>query len=823
MTAAVLALGPSPAKCQGIDLSWNDCGLYGLQNMNFACNSNVGSNTIVASFTPPSAGLPEFTGLSATLMVRTSASVLPDWWRHGASGCRGTTGLSTSFDFTSNFNCEDFFAGQATGGFVWDNGYCAPDRARLRIQCAVPFDNRGPIQGGNQYYAFKVNLLRSKTVGASACDGCTAGACIGLMEIQLFQSPGQAYDPVITAPLYRNFVTWQGGVPGCPGAVNSYYVDADGDGYGNPNLQITGTSPFYCPSGSASNASDCDDTRNDIHPGATDICDGIDNDCNGTVDDNQPVGPSGIVGWWRGEANANDATGNGYNGTLNGASFAAGEVAQAFTLDGVDDHVANLGTAATFSFLENTGVFSIEGWIKLNDPNVPREQTIAANAPTTVDKGFYFGVVNSGGQHQLQLAVTHGVSGNATIDSRSPTGLITDTNWHHVAATGDGSHVTFYIDGVAYAGSGTMGTKASGDATRAVDLGWDNVGSYFGGRIDELAIYNRALIPSEIKAIYDGGSAGRCGLTASPAKWSSLWQASTGYYPDASCPWVLTDAADPESPVLSADYLTLSTSTVDEYIYYGQTSYLAIPPDTLRILARLRVLSDFHLPNNARRGAAIAFTVGRDSGNILFFGRDTAFLWAGSYAQQGPTALVDTDDGFHVYEIRVVHRSAVTVYQDGAQILTGSIMVDPNFADAAFLWWGDGTSAGSGDSQWSYVLHNASTINCGAIVGVSSEPRARGATNAMIALIPYPNPNRGRVTFVVRASALEAGKAIVRIYDVSGRMVKSMSLGAARSGAMSFRWEGDDDRGRPVSSGTYLLALEAEGRQRGSVKATIVR
>ena len=47
--------------------------------------------------------------------------------------------------------------------------------------------------------------------------------------------------------------------------------------------------------------------------------------------------PSGIVAWWAGDGNATDVQG-GNNGTLqNGATFAAGMVAQAFSFDGVDD------------------------------------------------------------------------------------------------------------------------------------------------------------------------------------------------------------------------------------------------------------------------------------------------------------------------------------------------------------------------------------------------------------------------------------------------------------------------------------------------------
>jgi hypothetical protein len=43
------------------------------------------------------------------------------------------------------------------------------------------------------------------------------------------------------------------------------------------------------PAGFVSDSSDCDDTNPAIHPGATEICNGLDDDCNGAADDGLPV------------------------------------------------------------------------------------------------------------------------------------------------------------------------------------------------------------------------------------------------------------------------------------------------------------------------------------------------------------------------------------------------------------------------------------------------------------------------------------------------------------------------------------------------------
>ncbi|MFM7618626.1 MAG: MopE-related protein, partial [Bacteroidota bacterium] len=66
------------------------------------------------------------------------------------------------------------------------------------------------------------------------------------------------------------------------GVQTTYYVDADGDGYGSNSTTALGCTP---PTGYVVSATDCDDSDNSLNPGATEVCDGIDQDCDGTADD----------------------------------------------------------------------------------------------------------------------------------------------------------------------------------------------------------------------------------------------------------------------------------------------------------------------------------------------------------------------------------------------------------------------------------------------------------------------------------------------------------------------------------------------------------
>ncbi|MFM7203432.1 MAG: putative metal-binding motif-containing protein [Myxococcota bacterium] len=62
----------------------------------------------------------------------------------------------------------------------------------------------------------------------------------------------------------------------------TYYADADGDGFGNKNVSTTTCNP---PAGYVTSNTDCDDTSNTIYPGATETCNGKDDDCDLTSDE----------------------------------------------------------------------------------------------------------------------------------------------------------------------------------------------------------------------------------------------------------------------------------------------------------------------------------------------------------------------------------------------------------------------------------------------------------------------------------------------------------------------------------------------------------
>ena len=81
------------------------------------------------------------------------------------------------------------------------------------------------------------------------------------------------------------------------GVLATWYADADGDGVGDAATAIEACEAV---DGQISTAGDCDDTRADVFPGAPEACDGADNDCDGSTDED------GASPWYA------DADGDGF-------------------------------------------------------------------------------------------------------------------------------------------------------------------------------------------------------------------------------------------------------------------------------------------------------------------------------------------------------------------------------------------------------------------------------------------------------------------------------------------------------------------------------
>ncbi|NBC17377.1 MAG: T9SS type A sorting domain-containing protein, partial [Bacteroidetes bacterium] len=76
----------------------------------------------------------------------------------------------------------------------------------------------------------------------------------------------------------------------------------------------------------------------------------------------------------------------------------------------------------------------------------------------------------------------------------------------------------------------------------------------------------------------------------------------------------------------------------------------------------------------------------------------------------------------------------------------------------------------------------------------------------------YPNPFNPQTT--IRYTLAQPGAVTLRIYDVRGRLVRTLADARRPAGTYAVRWDGRDAQGQPVASGAYVYQLRAGTQQR---------
>ena len=228
--------------------------------------------------------------------------------------------------------------------------------------------------------------------------------------------------------------------------------------------------------------------------------------------------PSGLVGWWDADSvsgtTATDIK-SGLDGTmLNGVGVVPGEVGNAFSFDGGNvfrhiqlpfdsgDVFTNQFTVDAWAFPTKLYTFANGGAILINDDQITA-------GPGT--RGMFFGVFGGILLPTIPFQVTAFFSNTAgtQFNVLAPT---TIGVFHHYAATYDGSQFCLYQDGVQEVCVPASGNVNDNDLKFQI-AGRPNFADparHYGGLIDEVEIFDRALSATEIANIYNAGSAGKC-------------------------------------------------------------------------------------------------------------------------------------------------------------------------------------------------------------------------------------------------------------------------------------------------------------------------
>jgi Concanavalin A-like lectin/glucanases superfamily/Carboxypeptidase regulatory-like domain/PQQ enzyme repeat len=282
--------------------------------------------------------------------------------------------------------------------------------------------------------------------------------------------------------------------------------------------------------------------------------------------------PANMVSWWPGDSNAQDIQGSNNGSLQGGATFAPGEVGQAFSFNGTTAYVSVPDNANLYP----SGSFTVDAWIKTSQ-TTGIQQIInhyeCAN--------FCTGGVNS----DYEMTVTDGkLSGfirdtTGASQTLAGTTAVGDGTFHHVAMQRDiaGGQMRLYLDGTLEASATLVPTGVLKDddgepdpVTIGAVIQNNNPGcgcaiQFFSGVIDEVEYFSRALTAAEIAAIADAGNAGKCKSIPTPTP--------TATPALVSISGTVTYCSNPALPPVPGVTMTLTGTTSGSTLTDGSGNY----------------------------------------------------------------------------------------------------------------------------------------------------------------------------------------------------------------------------------------------------------
>ena len=198
----------------------------------------------------------------------------------------------------------------------------------------------------------------------------------------------------------------------------------------------------------------------------------------------------------------NDLSKNSANGTLTNGPLYNSANGGSIVFDGTDDFVDNIGLVSSFSFIQNTGIYTISAWVK---PSVLNKEMyiLGNNNGTTTQKGFYFGTGNG---TSITMFVTRGVVSSPVVNLTVNNFFLNTTDWVNIVIVGNGVTNQFYRNGVVSGATSNTSTLSVGDSSFSLGLGFvknTTTSWLWNGSIAQTQIYNRALSVQEVQQNYN--------------------------------------------------------------------------------------------------------------------------------------------------------------------------------------------------------------------------------------------------------------------------------------------------------------------------------
>ena len=213
---------------------------------------------------------------------------------------------------------------------------------------------------------------------------------------------------------------------------------------------------------------------------------------------------NGLVGWWPFNGNANDESGNGNNGSNNGATLTTdrnGVVDKAYSFDGIND-IIDLGSSVGLnSIIQN---FSISYWIK--DSSISdNSMVIACFSSGSAGAGWRYHSAIRGDSVDTRFMRADNITWASNI---TPQNSIQLNSWANIIITRNNSSLSTFKNGNLISQSIVANVPVHSTSTMAttkIGVNWPSLPNteFFSGKIDDIGIWDRALTTCEILDLYN--------------------------------------------------------------------------------------------------------------------------------------------------------------------------------------------------------------------------------------------------------------------------------------------------------------------------------
>jgi hypothetical protein len=268
---------------------------------------------------------------------------------------------------------------------------------------------------------------------------------------------------------------------------------------------------------------------------------------------------NGLVGYWPFCGNANDLSGNGNNGTVNGATLTTdrfGVANRAYSFDGVNDRIN------TNQFIINQS-FTVSLWCYLGQ-NI-FQYPIGLGINNSSQDGYGIGYSGNAPSCQTNIANRYFVYDavnspcNSVMNSASNSSI---NLWNNVVLVKNGSTMSFYKNGVFETSTNSLNLNLN-----LLTMGVrSDLAFYFNGKLDDIGIWNRALTPQEITQLYQQGQATYLWSNGATSPSITVNPTQTTTY---TCTVTMNGASTTQSQTITVNALPTVTAPANQSVCAG--------------------------------------------------------------------------------------------------------------------------------------------------------------------------------------------------------------------------------------------------------------